>query len=238
MEGTFFDNNKATGDFLSYSLMKNLAFPHRSHTLGVVVRCDPVKWMYIQAGAIDVQGIRSETGFQTAFHGEDYFLSEYEVGFVTKWWGREGNWRFDLWHDPTRLSRHDRRGTENDNLGFGVSFDHQITDKIMAFFRYGVTDGDVRTFGNTWSLGGTVKGLLPGRAKDVLGIGFVQGITNHAYQDHKSGTPSESLFEGYYKIQVTDWCWVYPDVQVLLNPGTNAANDVSVVAGLRVKLEF
>ncbi|MCJ7544082.1 MAG: carbohydrate porin, partial [Phycisphaerae bacterium] len=193
---------------------------------------------YVQAGAIDVQGIRSETVLQTAFHGEDYFLSMYEAGFKTKIRGKEGNYRFTLFHDPTRLSRHDRGGTENDNLAFGVSFDQMITDKIGAFFRYGVTYGDVRTFGNTWSLGGTAKGLLPMRPKDVLGVGFCQGITDGSYRDRYNASSSESIFEAYYKIQVTDWCWIYPDVEVVLNPGANSHNDVSVVAGLRVKLEF
>ena len=123
-------------------------------------------------------------------------------------------------------------------MGFGVSFDQMITDKIGAFFRYGLTDGDVRTFGNTWSLGGTVKGLLPSRPKDVLGLGFVQGITSDPYRTGTHTESSESLFEAYYKIQLTNWCAIYPDVQVLLNPGTNPNNETSVIAGVRLKIDF
>lgn len=237
-EDVYFDNNDvATADFFSYSLAKNLAIPHKSHTIGAVVRYDITDWVYVQAGVIDAQGIRSETGLDTAFHGEDYFLSLYEVGFKTKFWGKKGNWRFDLWNDSSHLSRYDRSGTESNTLGFGVSFDQMITDKIGAFFRYGVTDGDVRTFSNTWSIGGTAKGLLPGREKDVLGFGFVQGITDGSYRARYNATASESLFEVYYKIQVTDWCSICPDLQVLLNPGTRN-EDVAVVAGIRVKLDF
>lgn len=234
-----FDTNNVAGwDFLSHSIAKNQIFPHKYHTIGAVVRYDVANWMYVQAGAADCQGIRSETGLITAFHDEDYFLSMYEVGFKTAIAGREGNYRFALYHDPTRLNRYDRGGTENDNLAFGVSFDQMITDKIGAFFRYGVTDGDVRTFSNTWSLGGTAKGLLPSRPKDVLGVGFCQGITDGSYRDRYHASSSESIFEAYYKIQVTDWCWIYPDMQIVLNPGANAHNDVSVIAGLRVKMEF
>jgi hypothetical protein len=238
-EDTLFDLNEiATSDFLSYSLQKNPAFPHKSHTLGAVVRYDITDWLYAQAGAIDNQAIRSETGFMTAFHGQDYFLSMYEIGLKTTLGGKKGNYRFDLWHDPTRLSRWDGHGTGNDTIGFGVSFDQMITDKLGAFLRYGITDGDVRTFSNVWSIGATYKGLLPGREKDVLGLGFVQGIANEAYQDAKHATSHESLFETFYKIQVTDWCTIYPDVQILLNPAMNSANDVGVIAGIRVKLDF
>ncbi|MCJ7543595.1 MAG: carbohydrate porin, partial [Phycisphaerae bacterium] len=61
-EGGFFDtNNVATADFLSHSIMKNQILPHRYHTIGAIVRYDVAKWVYVQAGAIDVQGIRSET---------------------------------------------------------------------------------------------------------------------------------------------------------------------------------
>lgn len=234
-----FDNNKvASWDFLSHSIAKNQIFPFKYHTIGAVVRYDAADWVYVQVGAMDAQGIRSETGLNTAFHDEDYFISMYEVGLKTGFWGKEGNYRFTFCHDPTRASRHDGRGTKNDNLAFGVSFDQMLTDKIGASFRYGVTDGDVRTFSNTWSLGCTVKGLLPSRPKDILGVGFCQGITDSSYRDRYNASAQESIFETYYKIQVTDWCWIYPDVQVVLNPGTNAHNDVSVIAGLRLKMEF
>lgn len=158
----YFDTNNVAGwDFLSHSIAKNQILPHKYHTLGAIVRYDVADWMYVQVGAIDAQGIRSETGFNTAFHAEDWWQAMYEVGFKTAFGGKEGNYRFTLFQDPTRLSRFDHTGVQYDTLAFGVSFDQMLTDKIGAFFRYGVTDGDVRTFSNTWSLGGTVKGLLP-----------------------------------------------------------------------------
>ena len=96
-----FDTNNVAGwDFLSHSIARNAAYPHKYHTLGAVVRYDVTDWLYVQAGAIDAQGSRSETGFSTAFHAEDWWQSMYEVGFKTKLAGKEGNWRFELWHDP------------------------------------------------------------------------------------------------------------------------------------------
>jgi hypothetical protein len=234
-----YDVNEVAGwDFLSHSLAKNQAFPHKYHTIGAVVRYDITNWLYAQAGAIDARGVRSEMGTNTAFSSPSRWQSMYEAGIKTSIAGRQGNYRFDLWNDPTPLNRWDGHGSEHSTYGFGLNFDQMITDKLGAFFRYGLTDGDVRTFGNTWSLGATYKGLLPGREKDVLGVGFCQGITSDSYRDAKHAAATESLFETYYKIQVTEWCTIYPDLQILLNPGTNSSNDVGVIAGIRVKLDF
>ncbi len=238
-ESVYFDTNDlGSWDFLSHSIAKNQAFPHKYHTIGAVVRYDPTDWLYFQAGAIDAQGIRSEMGTNTAFTGPAWFQSMYEVGLKSNFAGKKGNYRFELWHDPSHLTRWDGHGTENSTVGFGISFDQMITDKLGAFLKYGLTDGDVRTFGNTWCVGAIYKGLLPGRPKDVLALGFCQGIPDDPYRVSKHSKAQESLFETYYKIQVTDWCTIYPDVQVLLNPGMNPVNDVGVFAGIRVKLDF
>jgi len=234
----FFDTNEVAGwDFLSHSLARNQAYPHKYHTIGAVVRYDPLDWLYVQAGVVDAEGRRSEMGTNTAFHGHCWYQSMYEVGFKTLIAGMKGNYRFELWHDPTPLNTYEDGGRKRDNVGFGTSFDQMITDKLGVFVRYGYNERDVRTFSNCWSLGATYKGLIPGRDKDVLGFGFAQGISGDDYRRATHATASESLFETYYKIQVTNWLTIYPDVQVLLNPGTRD-EDVSVVGGLRVKLDF
>ncbi|HAU38306.1 MAG TPA: hypothetical protein DCX07_11410 [Phycisphaerales bacterium] len=233
-----FDTNEVAGwDFLSHSLARNHAFPHKYHTIGAVVRYDVMDWLYVQAGLIDAQGVRSETGTNTAFHGNAWFQSMYEVGFKTAIAGRKGNYRFNLWHDPTPRNTYEGDAVKRDTVGFGISFDQMITDKLGMFLRYGFNERDTRTFSHCWSAGATYTGLLPGREQDVLGVGFVQGVTGDDYRRSTHAQSSESLFETYYKIRVTEWLSILPDLQVLLNPGTRD-EDVSVVAGLRVKIDL
>ena len=131
----YFDENKVAGwDFFSHSLAKNQAFPHRYHTIGALGRYDLSDRLYVQAGITDAQGIRSETGLNTAFYGEDYFITMGELGIKTKnSKGLEGNYRFDLWYDPQPLTRHDGRGPERDTVGFGVSFDQMLDGKSRCF---------------------------------------------------------------------------------------------------------
>ncbi len=237
---SYFDENKVAGwDFLSHSLARNQAFIHKYHTIGALGRYDVTDDFYVQAGITDVQGICSETGLNTAFHGEDYFLTMGEMGKkIQNGRGLEGNYRFDIWYDPQPLSRHDGKGFERDTVGLGLNFDQAITEKAGAFFRYGWDDGRVRKFSNYWSIGGTWKGPNPAREKDVLGFGVGQGITHQDYRDANSATHTETIFEAYYKIHMTDWYSVTLNVQTLLNPGTNSHNDASVIPGIRLVMLF
>ncbi len=236
----YFDENKVAGwDFFSHSLAKNQAFIHKYHTIGALGRYDFSDTLYVQVGITDVQGIRSETGLNTAFHGEDYFLTMGEMGIKTRnSKGLEGNYRFDTWYDPQPLTRHDGKDFERDTVGFGFSFDQAVAEKTGAFFRYGWDDGRVRKFSNYWSLGGTCKGLNPAREKDVLGFGVGQGITHQDYREANNATRTETIFEVYYKIIMTDWYSITLDFQTLLNPGTNARNDTSIIPGIRLKMLF
>lgn len=237
---SYFDENKVAGwDFFSHSLARNQSFIHKYHTIGILARYDVSEKLYVQAGITDVQGIRSETGLNTAFHKEDYFLTMGEVGFKTiNKKGLEGNYRFNLWYDPQPLSRHDGGDPERDTIGFGLSFDQMLTKKLGAFFRYGLDDGRVRTFSNYWSLGGTYKGLLPERKDDVLGLGVGQGITHQDYRRANNATHTETILEIYYKMIIADWCSLTFNLQTLLNTGTQSGNDNAVIPGIRLKMVF
>ena len=234
-----FDTNDVAGwDFFSCHLARNAAFPHRYHTVGGLVKYAPTDRVYVQAGVMDAQGIRSETGLNTAFHGEDNLISMYELGLDTCLAGRPGTCRLDLWYDPQPLSRHDGGGSTRDNVGFGVNCDQMVTDRIGVFLRYGWNDGDVRTFGHYWSLGGTWLGPLENRSRDVLGFGFGQGIHSHSYRRANNAASSESIFEVYYKVHVTEYCSLLFDLITLMNAGPDPDNDVGVIPGVRLKFVF
>jgi len=104
--------------------------------------------------------------------------------------------------------------------------------------RCGLDDGRVRSFSYYWSLGGTHRGLLPGRDEDVLGFGVGQGITHQDYRQANNATHTETIIETYYKIFITEWCSLNLDMQILFNPGANASNDTGVIPGFRLKMLF
>jgi len=237
---SYFDENKVAGwDFFSHSMARNQLFIHRYHTISALARYDFTPWFYVQAGITDADGIRSETGLNTAFDGKDAFITMGEIGF--KWKngaGREGNYRFDFWHDSRSFSRWDKTGSEDNIVGFGTSCDQILTDRIGIFWRYSRDDGDVRTFSQYWSTGGTWQGFLPGRANDVLGLGVGQGLSSHDYRTANNATHTETIIEVYYKIYAADFLSVTLDCQTLLNPGTRVSAETAVIPGIRVKGVF
>jgi carbohydrate-selective porin OprB len=236
---SYFDENKVAGwDFFSHSLARNQLFPHRYHTIGTLLRYDPLNWLYVQLGTTDAAGVRSETGLNTTFDGDTRLITMGELGIKTKVAGWEGNYRFDLWEDSRTFTRFDGRGTERDIVGFGVSFDQMLTEKLGAFFRYGIDDGRVNKFSDYWSFGGTCKGPLNVRRDDVLGFGFGQGLASDDYREAKNASRTETILEGYYKMQLRQWVSLTLDCQVLLNPGTNSDNETAVIPGVRLKFVF
>jgi len=236
--GDYFDTN-AAGDwtFLSYSLARNPTIPFVWHAMGAVACYEPCSWLYVQAGAADGRGSGTETGLKTAFHDEDHFLGLFEFGFRPKLGDRQGNYRFILWYDGRPVDRVDGNGSERDDVGFAVSFDQQVTEKVTAFLRYGFAHARLREIASFWSLGATWTGAVPQRPRDVLGFGVAQAVTGTDYRRANGAASTETIVELYYRIRVNEWLSVTPDLQAIVNPGARN-RDVGVVAGVGVNLSF
>lgn len=93
--------------------------------------------------------------------------------------------------------------------------------------------------------GGLVyKGLIPKRASDVTAIGIAYGQYSRQLSKYQqdSGIAQqkyEMMVEATYKIMVTKWFYLQPDVQYIMNPnGGNQNNSDALVVGTRVGLTF
>jgi carbohydrate-selective porin OprB len=237
-----YDLNEVANDynaqFLSCSLVNNPTIPFPDAGLGAVVKVQPTEWLYVQAGAADAQASATTTGFHTAFHGEDRFTDMYEVGLSPKIGERGGNYRFILWHQGSPVERLDGSGLKRDDVGLAASFDQQITERLSVFARYGYADPQVSEISNFWSLGAALKGPLPGRDQDVLALGVAQAIPGRDARQFQGLGDKETILELYYRVQVTDYLSITPDIQVLMNPGAGRADSTVVVTGLRAVVEF
>jgi porin len=107
-----------------------------------------------------------------------------------------------------------------------------------VFLLWGVADNDTNPF--NWSLAGGVggRGLIPGREKDVFGVGyFYNGLEQGGIVDRTLDIrDGEQGFEVFYEAQLTPWLRLTPDVQVV-RPGLGD-NDTAVVLGLRLLLDL
>jgi porin len=110
---------------------------------------------------------------------------------------------------------------------------------MVVAARYGhACAEEVQKVEHFWSAGAQYTGLLPGRDKDVLGLGTAQGILSDDYRIVEPDADRETVYELYYSIHLTPWLIVSPDFQYITNAGGDKSDPQAMVAGLRFKMSL
>ena len=149
----------------------------------------------------------------------------------------EGNYRLYGWyagynHSKLDGDRNPIDGKKDKGWGIGISADQQITEMIGLFGRFGWNNDDVYVVQWEASGGVNLKGLIPGRDEDNLGLGFAALGPGDRYDQNDP----EYHLELYYRIAVTENLAFSPDLQYVWNPGGDSSND-GIFAGM-VRGEF
>ena len=112
---------------------------------------------------------------------------------------------------------------------------------LSGFLRIGGAPDDRNTVSFYFDTGLDYKGLLPGREKDIAGIGFSYTRLSAKLRDDAGeslGSHHEAILEATYKVQVKDWLTVQPDFQYIFNPGASEKLPNAFVAGVRFNVTF
>ncbi len=222
--------------------------------LGAAVTVRPCEWYTLIIGAADAQSVLYKPGFSTAFHDEDLFRAYVENDFHVKIPSQRGplagNYRLGLAYDPLQRSvfprRRQKTETEGNNAILYVNFDQQVyresseDDQGLGIFgRFGYRNPERNRTSHFWSGGLSYTGLIPSRDRDVLGVAFAMQRASHIYRYRVDDTAdNEVVYELYYAIRVSEWCWITPDVQYIVNPGAAGDVDDALVTGVRLRLSF
>jgi len=142
---------------------------------------------------------------------------------------------------PSQLSR---------NWGIYASFEQTIFNKkkdppqgFSYFFRIGTVDEKVNRF-DAYCGGGVVYvGLLPKRHKDQIGLAVAAVHNNRSYKNTKikegiAIDDWEVNLELTYQAHIAEYMSFQPDVQHIINPGTNALLKDALAVGLRIEILF
>ncbi len=245
--------NDETTQFLNCALINNPTIPFPDNGLAVAVHYGPDDFWYASAAVADAQADVRETGFETAFGGEDYFFYIAEAGITPLFGSANGSlpgaYRVGLWYDPQPKAATDLADagkSYRDDVGFYVTCDQMLTKEninpedtqgLGVFLRYGNADSSRDDITDFWSVGFQYQGLFEGRDFDVLGVGFAHGT----FSDESSVTYTndyESVLEVYYNAQVAPWLAISPDFQYVSNPGGDSSIGDAVVLGVRLQLTF
>ena len=112
---------------------------------------------------------------------------------------------------------------------------------LDAFARVGYAEEDRSVVSLGIDAGVNFTGLIPGRPDDVLGFGVVYARISRSFADSQPDPRRwghETVFELTYKIAITPWWSLQPDVQYVLHPGGSTSTRDAVVIGGRVDLLF
>jgi porin len=251
-DGSMFANDE-TSQFLNGALVNNPTIPFPDYGLAVVAHYSPDDFWYVSGGVQDVQADGRETGFNTAFHGEDYFFYIVETGITPRLNSAngplQGAYRIGMWYDPQPKASSDRADAdiyERDDTGLYISCDQMLTKEnpdpddcqgLGAFLRYGCANGHRNDITAFWSFGFSYQGLLDGRDDDVLGVGFAHG-TFSGSADATYTDDYEAVVEMFYNACVTPQLYITPCVQYVMNPGGDDSVSDAVILGIRAQLIF
>lgn len=124
------------------------------------------------------------------------------------------------------------------------------TKGIGMFFRFGASDGEVNPVKNTYNVGLSGNGVVPGRPDDTFGLGwartdFSSNFIPFLRKTLNLGLNHEDAIELYYNVAVTKWLGLTADVQIIdqglkkqLSGNQLKDVDTAVVGGLRAFIRF
>jgi porin len=242
--------NDETKQFLNSALVNNPTIPFPDNGLGVAFFYKLIDFWYLSAAAADARSDIGETGFNTAFHNEDYFFYIFETGITPQFNSAngllQGAYRAGLWFDPRPKVHFNTGKNYHDDVGFYLSFDQMLykennnandTQGLGIFSRYGWANSNVNELTNFFSIGLQYQGLFESRDNDVLGLGFTHGtFSNKAVSNFPEDY--ESVLELYYNAHISPLLNITPGVQYIANPGGAKGVSDAVVLGLRLQMRF
>lgn len=204
------------------------------------IRVTPAEATYIQVAILD--GVPGDVdrlrGTHIDFDEGDGWLVAGETGYAPN----GAKIAVGGWYYTEKLDHQALAGVRKRSRGAYIIGEKQLSEDLTAFARFGVASGGVNQFDYAWSAGIVYTGLelLPAYDAGQLGFGVTRAHNSSAYKQ-AAATPAndaETSFELTYSDKITPWLSVQPDIQYVVNPGTDKALDDALVLGVRIILDL
>ena len=118
-----------------------------------------------------------------------------------------------------------------------------IRDKLVGFFRAGLSDGDTTPYSGAWQAGLLAKSLVRGRPDSQFSIGFNQAYLSNKYRANQPDAgkmlrAAETALEVTYSDKLAGWLTVQPDAAYVWNASRAAGSRNALVLTLRLRTGF
>ncbi len=154
--------------------------------------------------------------------------------------GKPGDLRLGYWRNDDEVDRLDGNGSADHMDGYYLNIDQTLVqddegNQILGMFaQYAKSDEDYVETETYYGAGLVWNGPFDSREEDLFGVGMYRAeLSSDAgfERDH------ETVYELFYKVQVTPWCSVKPDLQYIVHPGGSTKSDATVL-GMRAEITF
>jgi len=109
---------------------------------------------------------------------------------------------------------------------------------LRAFVQIGGAPEDRNEVSFFLGAGVTYRGLFNGRDEDELGLAFGHARIGRSLRSADGRDSAETVIELTYKIQITPWFAIQPDLQYVINPGADPALKNAMVGLVRFEISF
>ena len=221
-QSRFISTNEA---FINQAFSTTLAMPLPTTGLGAALAVSPFTNTYVVGGVHDANGDR--TSFGDIDRGELFAAAEFGVA---PGHGKPGAglYHVTFWHSDAR----EVAGTPS-GRGFALTLQQEFGPggNFVPFFRYSYGDGGATPVRQAIATRDGIEQPF-GQNNDLIGLGFSWG------QPADTSLRDQYVLEAFYRFQVTPHTNLTPDLQVILDPSENLAEETIVVGGVRLRTLF
>lgn len=174
------------------------------------------------------------------FYAAEYGLTSTEEDSITNYY----KVALGGWYRTTDFE--DYAGNQRSNTG-GVYLigEKQLTHEadptqgLGAFAQIGFAEPNKNLIGQYFGAGLHYTGLIPGRDSDITALGVAHARHGNSYMNSIPGSlRAETAIEFSYSAPIGYGIRLQPDIQYIVNPGTDSSIDNALVIGSRIEVVF
>lgn len=224
--GAFYNTNRLSNvnrSFAHTAFATNLARAFPGEGIGANVTVRPNDGWYVLGGVHDANGSASTGDFRDLDEAEFAWIAELGLTPQFDRLGR-GNYRLSFWYTDEREG-----DAIEDDIGFAVSVDQEVGERLVVFGRYGRSEGDATAADNALAVGFGIEGIAD-REDDflALAVGWLSPPTD--------GADEELVTEVVYRAQLTRVQELSLSFQTIFNPSFSDDDEVVGVVGVRWRI--
>jgi len=261
-----FDENEAAGDetsqFLNNIFVKSMGLtipePDNFYCPAFMLKIAPVELVEFRLIGASVEDYNGDNWEDIFDHG---FMA-CQINFRPEINGKKGNYRIYGWMDDRNHLKNRYLGIANsrstplyndplaheEQKGWGVSIDQEVSKGIRAFARYSQTNDDLSTwndnewqaipFDRLWTAGMELGGSPWKRPGDAIGMAYGRILLTDDFERADTDTDDEEYAELYYRYALYERLAISLDYQWIANAGgMSHADDISIL-GMRTQFDF